>query len=225
MRSSFGLPDLLADGAKDIDALAAQIGVNADALFRLMRVLAAHNVFAEQSEKQFRLTGWGQILRSDKPGSMRDYVLLAGQPAAWRACENLEYSIMTGDPAFDHTWGQSWLAYLDANPPIGRIFYNAMRSRGVAEDAAILGVFDFSKFRRIADLGAGEGGLLSAALHAAPQATGILFDQPRVVENARRLLENRPISNRIEFAAGDLFDAVPTGGGTLYPQTNSARLE
>jgi ubiquinone/menaquinone biosynthesis C-methylase UbiE len=86
-----------------------------------------------------------------------------------------------------------------------------MRSRGAAEDAAILSVFDFSKFRRVADLGAGEGGLLSAALQAAPQATGILFDQPRVVENARRLLENRPESDRIEFVAGDLFDAVPTG--------------
>jgi hypothetical protein len=42
-----------------------------------------------------------------------------------------------------------------------------------------------------ADLGAGEGGLLLAALQAAPQASGILFDQPRVVENARRLLADR----------------------------------
>jgi ubiquinone/menaquinone biosynthesis C-methylase UbiE len=80
----------------------------------------------------------------------------------------------------------------------------------VAEDAAILGVFNFSKYRPIADLGAGEGGLLSAALQAAPQASGILFDQPRVVENARRLLANRAVSDRIEFVAGDLFDTVPT---------------
>jgi phosphomannomutase len=47
------------------------------------------------------------MLRSDKPGSMRDYILLSGEPAAWRACENLEYSIMTGNTAFDHTLGQS----------------------------------------------------------------------------------------------------------------------
>jgi hypothetical protein len=209
--AKLGLPDLLADGPKSVDALAAQIGANTDALFRLMRVLAAHNVFVEQNEKRFGLTDWGEMLRSDKPGSMRDYVLMAGQPAVWRACENLEYSIMTGNTAFDHTLGQSWFAYLDANPPIGRIFDNAMRSRGAAEDGAILGVFDFSKFRRIADLGAGEGGLLSAALQTAPQATGILFDQPRVVENARRLLANRAEADRIEFAAGDLFDAVPAG--------------
>ena len=209
--AKLGLPDLLADGPKSVDALAAQIGANADALFRLMRVLAAHNVLVELTEKRFGLTDWGEMLRSDKPGSMRDYVLMAGQPAVWRACENLEYTIMTGNTAFDHTLGQSWFAYLDANPPIGCIFDNAMRSRGAAEDTAILGVFDFSKFRRIADLGAGEGGLLSAALQTAPQASGILFDQPRVVENARRLLANRAVADRIEFAAGDLFDAVPTG--------------
>jgi hypothetical protein len=206
-----GLADLLANGPKNVDTLAVESGANADALFRLMRVLAAHNIFVEQDDKQFGLTSWGEMLRSDKPGSMHDYVLMAGQPSAWQACENLEYSVMTGNTAFDHVLGQSWFAYLDANPQVGGIFDRAMRSRGAAEDAAILGVFDFSKFRQIADLGAGEGGLLSAALQAAPQANGILFDQPRVVENARRAFANRAVSDRIEFVAGDLFDAVPTG--------------
>ena len=205
-----GLPDLLAKGPKSIDTLAAQSGANADALFRLMRVLATHNVFIERDERHFGLTGWGEMLTSDKPGSMRDYILMAGQPAVWRACENLEYSIMTGNTAFDHTHGQSWFAYLDANPAVGRIFDNAMRSRGAAENAAILSTYDFSKFQRIVDLGGGDGGLLSAALEVAPPANGILFDQPRVVEAARRLLANRAVSDRIEFVAGDLFDVVPT---------------
>jgi hypothetical protein len=206
-----GLPDLLANGPKSVDALAVQTGSNADALFRLMRVLVTHNVFVEHDGNQFGLTDWGEILRSDKPGSMRDYVLMAGQPAVWRACEDLEYSVMTGKPAFDHAWEQSWFAYLDANSAVGQIFDSAMRSRGAAEDAAILRVFDFSRFRRIADLGAGEGGLLLAALQSAPQANGILFDQPRVVENARKQLANRVGLDRIDFVAGDLFDAVPAG--------------
>jgi spermidine synthase len=76
-------------------------------------------------------------------------------------------------------------------------------------------LYDFSKFRRIADVGGGEGGLLSAALEAAPIANGILFDQPRAVEAARRTLANRAVSERIEFVAGDFFEAVPTGAG-LY---------
>ncbi len=211
MAVKLGLPDLLAKGPKSVGTLAAQSGANADALFRLMRVLATHNVFIEHGERQFGLTGWGEMLTSDKPGSMRDYVLMAGQPAIWRACEDLEYSIMTGNTAFDHTLGQSWFAYLDANPAVGLVFDNAMRSRGAAENAAILGAYDFSKFQRIADLGGGDGGLLSAALEAAPLAKGVLFDQPRVVETARRSLANSVVSDRIEFVAGDLFDAAPTG--------------
>jgi hypothetical protein len=206
-----GIPDLFASGPKSVDILATQSAVNSDALFRLMRVLADHKIFHDHGDRQFGLTGWGEMLRSDRHGSMRDYVLLAGQTAVWRACENLEYGINTGRTAFDHTFGQSWFAYLDANPTVGQIFDNAMRSRGAAEDAAILGAYDFSKFRRIADLGGGEGGLLSAALEAAPLANGTLFDQPRVVETARRLLVNRLVANRIEFVAGDLFDAVPRG--------------
>jgi hypothetical protein len=42
-----GLPDLLANGPQSIDILATQSGANADALFRLIRVLATHNVFIE----------------------------------------------------------------------------------------------------------------------------------------------------------------------------------
>jgi ubiquinone/menaquinone biosynthesis C-methylase UbiE len=48
-------------------------------------------------------------------------------------------------------------------------------------------------------------------LQTVPQANGILFDQPRVVENTRRQLAEQAVSDRIEFVAGDLFDAVPTG--------------
>ena len=73
-----GLADLLANGPKNVDTLAVESGANADALFRLMRVLAAHNIFVEQDDKQFGLTCWGEMLRSDKPGSMHDYVLMAG---------------------------------------------------------------------------------------------------------------------------------------------------
>jgi hypothetical protein len=206
-----GIPDLLANGPKSVDALATQSGANADALFRLLRLLATANVFIEHGERQFGLASWGEMLRSDKPGSMRDYVLMAGQPAVWRACEDLEYSIMTGNTAFDHTLGKSWFAYLDANPAVGLVFDNAMRSRGAAENAAILGAYDFSNFQCIADLGGGDGGLLSAALEAAPLANGILFDQLRVVETARRSLANSVMLERIEFVAGDLFDAVPAG--------------
>ena len=82
---------------------------------------------------------------------------------------------------------------------------------GKSRQAAIIGAYDFSKFRRIADIGGGEGGLLSAVLEAAPIANGILFDQPRAVEAARRTLANKAVSDRIDFVAGDFFDAVPKG--------------
>ena len=63
----------------------------------------------------------------------------------------------------------------------------------------------FPNFGRSPISGAGEGGLLSAALQAAPQANGILFDQPRVVENARRAFANRAVSDRIEFVWPEIY--------------------
>jgi len=121
-----------------------------------MRVLAVHNIFIEQGERHFGLTDLGDLLRSGAPGSMRDYVLLTGDPVVWRASENLEYSIRTGHPAFDQTCGQSWFSYLAANPSTGQIFDDAMRNREASEIPVIIGAYDFSKFGLIADLGGGK---------------------------------------------------------------------
>jgi len=151
-----GLPNLLAGGPQTVEVLADQCGANGDALFRLMRVLAVHNIFIEQGERHFGLTDLGDLLRSGAPGSMRDYVLLTGDPVVWRASENLEYSIRTGHPAFDQTCGQSWFSYLAANPSTGQIFDDAMRNREASEIPVIIGAYDFSKFGLIADLGGGK---------------------------------------------------------------------
>jgi hypothetical protein len=70
------IADLLAAGPRPATTLAAQAGADAAALRRVLRLLVSVGVFAEADDGAFALTGLGDALRSDAPGSARALVLL-----------------------------------------------------------------------------------------------------------------------------------------------------
>jgi len=72
----------------------------------------------------------------------------------------------------------------------------------------VVAAYDFSRFRRVVDVGGGRGTLLQAILHGNDHATGILFDLPRVIADAAGL----KLGPRIELISGDFFMEVPAGG-------------
>jgi Dimerisation domain/O-methyltransferase domain len=55
--ASLGIPDLLADGPRQSGDLAREAGADPDALYRLLRALAAIGVLAEDDERGFALAG------------------------------------------------------------------------------------------------------------------------------------------------------------------------
>src|SRR5262249_1233567 len=69
----------------------------------------------------------------------------------------------------------------------------------------------FSPARTVVDVGGGSGVLLSAILQRNPAARGVLFDLDHVVKAARSALDPE-IAARCEFAGGDFFKTVPSGG-------------
>ncbi|HXT28795.1 MAG TPA: methyltransferase dimerization domain-containing protein, partial [Vicinamibacterales bacterium] len=54
-----GLSDRLAGGPRSADALAQECGVNADALYRVMRALASLGLYDEPATRTFALTPAG----------------------------------------------------------------------------------------------------------------------------------------------------------------------
>lgn len=49
-----------------------------------------------------------------------------------------------------------------------------------------------------------------------PPMRGILFDLPAVIEQARELVIEAGLADRIELAAGDFFQEVPKGGDAYF---------
>src|SRR3954447_1404487 len=67
--------DQLGDGPRQSDELARAVGADPRALYRVLRLLASIGVFVEVAPGSFGLTPLGETLRSDVPGSVRNFAI------------------------------------------------------------------------------------------------------------------------------------------------------
>jgi hypothetical protein len=213
--ATLGIADLLKDGPKSADELAEATGTHASALYRILRALASVGVFAEQSDGRFGLTPLAEHLRTDVPGSLRSWAMLIGRPYYFTTWGHLLHSVKTGEPAFPHVYGMPAWEYRASHPEESALFDGAMTGLSLAEAEAVVRSYDFSGIGVLVDVGGGKGALLAAILAANPALSGILFDQPHVVADAKDLLERAGVADRCEVVDGDFFKAVP-GGADAY---------
>ena len=178
--AEIGVADHIADAPQSTDGLAKATGSDAGALHRVLRVLASHGIF-EARDGAWAHTEMSRFLRSDDPASMRDYIRMIGMPVFWRAWENIEHSVRTGETAFQKVHPGGVFAYLAGHPRESSLFNAAMTAKSHGDIAAVLPAYDFSQFATIADIAGGRGHLLRAILKQCPNTHGILFDQPHVV--------------------------------------------
>jgi len=208
--ASLGLADLLADGPKSADALAATTGANADALYRVLRALASLGVFAETTERHFTLTPMARLLQQDHPYSVRAQVIYLGDEP-YRAWGQLLPSVMSGANAYQQVFGMPHFQYLAQHPEANAAFNRAMSAGSRQAAVAIVGAYDFATAGTVVDIAGGQGVLIAAILRANPNLRGVLFDQPHVLADALPLLETAGVADRCELASGDFFVSAPPG--------------
>ena len=213
--ATLGIADFLGDGPRTSDDLAAAAGVHAPSLHRVLRALAAVGVVREEADRRFSLTPMGQCLRSnaDRPvGPWAEYV---GRPYHWLSWGDLLHAVRTGESAFRRLHGADLWEWRERRPEEGAVFDRAMTALSLRVAEAAVAAYDFSRFRRVVDVGGGHGAILAAVLAAHPAARGVLFDQPGVVAGAEAVLRGAGVADRCEVVGGSFFEAVP-GGGDAY---------
>jgi SAM-dependent methyltransferase/DNA-binding transcriptional ArsR family regulator len=206
-----GVADLLAAGPKTVGQLAAEVGAHAPTLRRLLRSLAGVGVFRENEEGRYELTRMAEFLRDGVPGSQRGLVLHVGESPTWQAWDGLLDSVRTGEAAFRRVHGEEVFPYYAAHPESNEPFNAAMVELSNVVAAAVTEAYDFSRFRRIADVGGGHGALLAAILRATPTARGVVCDQAEVVAGARATMEAAGVAERCDYEGVDFFASVPEG--------------
>jgi len=97
--------------------------------------------------------------------------------------------------------------YLDINPEAAHTFHSSM---GAQQIPAGLAACDLTGVRTLVDVGGGNGALLADVLADHPTMLGVLAELPEAVAIARPRLE--AVADRVSYAEGSFFDAVPAGG-------------
>jgi hypothetical protein len=205
LAAKLGVADLLKDGPRHADALAAATGTHAPALRRVMRLLASAGVFAEKDDGSFALTPLGECLRAGVPGSARAMVtLFAGQgiQESWKELGNPAYRLRgLDDPFKDPARTPEDTANFDA----------AMADFTTLAAMAVAATYDFSTVKTVVDVGGGNGALLIGILQAHPHLHGTVFDQPSAAERARQRIAEHGLADRCRAVGGDFFKEVPSG--------------
>lgn len=215
--AELGIADQLESGPKTAWALAEKMQVDANALFRLLRVLVSAGLFAQLDDGSFVLNDTARYLCRDCERSLHPLAILSGQQH-YPTWQHLLYSVRSGKVAFDDLHGLNVWQYRAQNVAAGRAFDAAMGVQLGGGAQAVVDAYDFSRFQRVVDVGGGQGALLAAILRAHPAVHGVLFEQAPILPGARAYLAQAGVLERCELVAGDFQQAVSVTGDVLILQ-------
>jgi hypothetical protein len=205
------IPDHLGCGPKTAKELASLTGVDADALYRVLRLVAGQGVLAENGSRRFALTKLGNTLCGDTENSVRDYLLLYHELAFGLYVDLLE-GVKNGESVTEDVLGGPLFDYLERNPEARRTYVDGLSSQARLDNISILENYDFTRSTIVADIGGGNGVFLFAILQRYENLTGILFDLEATSNMVRQSMgEAQP---RCIFKAGDFFEEITTGADT-----------
>jgi len=210
--ADLGISDLLVQGPRTVDDLAATTGSDPDTLHRLLHALATVGVYDERPDGSFANTDLGEGLRSDVPDSIRPLARTLNSPALWAAWGHLGHSVHTGENAFRARNGVDAWTHRQGAPEENAIFNENMTVQTAVVAPAVAEAFDFEDLTTVVDVGGGQGILLEAVLTRHPHLSGTVFDQAHVVASQPA---SSALAPRWSAAAGSFFDSVPEADAYL----------
>ncbi|HMD31736.1 MAG TPA: methyltransferase [Candidatus Acidoferrales bacterium] len=208
--AELGVADLIESGRpQPVEHLARASKTHEPSLYRILRFVAAYGIFQETANRQFDHTPLSAALRTDAPGSFRAGAQMFHH--LFPAWDGLHQSIQTGEPGFNKVFGAPVFDYIQKHPALGPVFDAGMTSLNGYETPGMLDAYDFSGINVLADIGGGNGSLLSALLTRYPHMKAILFDLGHVAGRATERLKAAGLAGRCSVIAGSFFESIPAG--------------
>lgn len=203
-----GVAEALGDEPRAVAELASTLEVQADGLERVLRYAATRDLVARRDDG-YAASELTRALAG--PGSLAPFARFWTAPWHGGVWDELATALRSGEVAAERALGAPFFDWLGEHPEAAADFHGGMEALSALNRPWLGRCFDFTRFRRICDVGGGVGANLRAALEAAPDATGVLFDRPEVVSEA----ELGAVASRVERVGGSFFEEVP-GGCDLY---------
>jgi len=209
--------DYLSSGPKSIEDIAKHVHAHPERLYRLMRWLSTRDFFYEIEYRVFRNSPQSAVFRMDHPNSMNSFfqMLVEHGSEAWAQIGEavMDVNEEKRTPFEIAHNNVSFWNWMRKNPDIEKRFSEGMAAIDHLGRVTIIDDFEWSKYKRIVDVGGAYGSAVSGVLMKNPGMTGIVVDQKLVVERALEFWKTqRPkdwelLNNRMTFKVGDFFNA------------------
>ena len=206
--ATLAIPNILTQGAKNINVISELTGTHTASLYRLMRALSGVGIFAETQDRVFVNTPMSECLTSDR---LRSASLMFNSEWHDRIWDNLLYSVRTGEPAFEEIFGESAFDWIEEHPDEAAVFHAANNFKAANSHRVIVEECNFEGIHTITDLGGGLGGLIIEILKANPSMKGVVAERPGVVAHLSEIIEKHGLQDRMSAVECDFFHAVPPG--------------
>ena len=208
--------DLLArDGPQAVDPLAARCGMSSRAMRRLLDAAVSVRLLRRRSDGRIALGPLGAPMVGNAPlkamvehhaalyADLRDPVALLREEGAGSAMSAYwPYAAYEAPGALSEQRVAEYSALMTASQPT------------VIDE--VLDAYDFSRHRRMLDVGGGEGRFVAEVAARHPHLALTLFDLPSVTTLASRRLEGLGLGARVRTVGGSFFDdPLPAGADLL----------
>jgi predicted transcriptional regulator len=205
-------------GKNTIEQLARVTNTNQDALFRVMRMLCAHEIFRLSNEGVYSITPYSKVMLEGN-GSVK-YMLQShlGKIHSDLFSE-MDYTLKTGKNAAEKLYRKDIFDYVQDHPGQHELFVKGMGNTSALFAPVLFSSYNFTPFSHIIDVGGGDGTLLCNILTKHPDIKAILLESKQVIERAKKNIELHQLTNRISTVEGDFFSEIPAGGN-LYVLKN-----
>jgi orsellinic acid C2-O-methyltransferase len=206
-----GILDLLEDGARSADELAADTAADPAALYRLLRAAAAIGLVTISPERKFELAELGGVFHAESSTGAKTAVTMSSLEPCWRAWGGLADAVRTGRSAFEGVHGTGIFEYLEHDRELAEVFHSSMAAGTAGLLPQLVRHYDFRDAKHIVDIGGGNGTHLAAILARDEWLRGTVFDTPEGLHDTRRVLQATGVADRCETVVGDFFVAIPPG--------------
>ncbi|HET9143892.1 methyltransferase [Actinophytocola sp.] len=210
LAAELSIADHLAGRAATSAELAETVGARPEALHQVLRALAGIGVLRHTGDDRFALTEVGELLRSTAPGSMHGAAVYFGA-LSYRAYTGLLDAVRHGGVAFERVFGTGYYDHLDQHPRLAG-YYHQMIALPRGTGAVLAGLFDFTAYHTIVDVGGGNGSLLAELISLLPHAKGVVYELALSAPSVAEVLSEWELGDRCVFVPGDFRESVPPGG-------------
>ena len=154
----------------------------------------------------FDLTPLAQCLLSDAMRPIAQMFLSDWHDRAWNG---LNYTVRTGKPGFDHTFGKPSFEWMEDNPEERAILDKGqgLKAKGFSE--AVMEAYDLSDYNSICDVGGGQGAFLIQLLANYPHIKGFVADLPGAAISAEKTIAIADLNDRCKAIPYDFLKEAP----------------